>query len=115
MKNLNIKKNLSQRVATLAFAITFITFSSYARETPSTHKIIEATTNTQQIMESWKSEISEWSLKSQNFIFEEEREESIPLEDWMLSANDSFWHFSGEEVEDEIEIEDWMLDLNAWK
>ena len=48
-------------------------------------------------------------------IFEEAKEESIKLEDWMLEANNEYWRPVVEELEDDIELEDWMLDLSLWQ
>lgn len=53
----------------------------------------------------WMSE--EFSKK------EEDREDEIILEDWMVSPLNSYWNQS-EEREEPVKLEFWMLNLSAW-
>lgn len=66
-------------------------------------------------IENWMLSLNEWEIENLNNELFVQSEEDINVESWMLTANETNWNNSCcVAIESEQEVEAWMTDLAKW-
>lgn len=66
-------------------------------------------------VENWMVSLNEWDIENLDSELSVQLEEDINVENWMLTADETNWNNSCcVTIESEQEVEAWMTDLSKW-